>query len=58
MTAEHVKVALTGDGADESFGGYPRHVAARVCGQVDGVMPSFGKLIGLFGSLLPRGQDR
>ena len=57
-TAEHVKVALTGDGADESFGGYPRHFAARACGQVDKVTPSLGKLIGVLGSVLPKGKDR
>ncbi|MFH1731723.1 MAG: asparagine synthase (glutamine-hydrolyzing) [Planctomycetota bacterium] len=57
-TAEHVKVALTGDGADEAFGGYPRHIAARACGQVDHVTPSLGKLIGLLGSVLPKGKDR
>ena len=58
MTAEHVKVALTGDGADESFGGYPRHIAARACGQVDTFTPSLGKLIAALGSVLPKGRDR
>ncbi|MFO7898279.1 MAG: asparagine synthase (glutamine-hydrolyzing) [Planctomycetota bacterium] len=58
MTAEHVKVALTGDGADEAFGGYPRHLAARACGQADRVAPSIAKLVGRLGSHLPRGKDR
>jgi asparagine synthase (glutamine-hydrolysing) len=49
---------MTGDGGDESFGGYPRHLAARACAQVDRITPSFGRLIALLGSTLPRGKDR
>ncbi len=58
MTSEHVKVALTGDGADESFGGYPRHLAARACGRIDRTIPSIAWLLGRLGSFLPTGRDR
>ncbi|HEY3226440.1 MAG TPA: asparagine synthase (glutamine-hydrolyzing) [Planctomycetota bacterium] len=34
LTARHVKVAMSGDGADECFGGYLRHRAIRLLAQV------------------------
>jgi len=35
MTSEHVKVALTGDGGDECFAGYPRYKAVRLSALFD-----------------------
>lgn len=35
MTREHVKVALNGDGGDESFAGYPRYKAMKLAAILD-----------------------
>lgn len=46
MTREHVKVALSGEGGDECFLGYPRYLAMKISAMVDR-LPHLRKLLTL-----------
>ncbi|MCP4717109.1 MAG: asparagine synthetase B, partial [Deltaproteobacteria bacterium] len=59
MTRRHVTVALNGDGSDECFSGYPRHVSAEALFRLQRRIGTFGKgALEALVSLLPRGSHR
>ncbi len=39
LASESVKMVLTGEGADEFFGGYPKYIAERFVGAYQAIMP-------------------
>lgn len=55
MTSGQVKVALTGDGADELFGGYNRHVMAGRIYKMKSRAGLFGSVAGRLAAKMPAG---
>ena len=57
---KHVKVVLSGEGSDEMFAGYPKHMAEAHLGRFgpSGVLSALGHGASFGARLLPRGKGR
>jgi asparagine synthase (glutamine-hydrolysing) len=59
LTRRHVTVALTGDGGDELFAGYPRYRAVRLAERFDRMPPLVRRVVaGRFWQMLPAGRQK
>jgi asparagine synthase (glutamine-hydrolysing) len=56
FAAQFVKVALSGQGADEPLGGYERHQAAALLGLSERIPRAAGRAVRASASLLPRNE--
>ena len=56
LTKAHVTVALNGDGADESFGGYTRYRANRLLGRLPGESAALRRVGGALSRMLGGGS--
>jgi asparagine synthase (glutamine-hydrolysing) len=57
FAAEHVTVALNGDGGDESFAGYPRYTTNLALAQLDRIPPALRHAVGALARRVPLGGD-